>query len=120
MLHTRSSWPSFSRVAVACSTEIPDLRPSSEPLSRKNALGRVPCRLSGGQRAMSSMCYFKVAAGRRAEGPRMEAISVTQGEMSGDTAFFRARISPNPASVEAQTPDVGPERGSAVMGGGRR
>ena len=27
---------------------------------------------------------------------------------------------PNPASVEAQTPDVGPERGSAVMGGGRR
>jgi len=28
--------------------------------------------------------------------------------------------SPNPASVEAQAPDVGPERGSAVMGGGRR
>ena len=28
--------------------------------------------------------------------------------------------SPNPASVEAQTPDVGPERGSAVTGGGRR
>jgi hypothetical protein len=28
--------------------------------------------------------------------------------------------SPSPASVEAQTPDVGPERGSAVMGGGRR
>src|SRR6266571_1110289 len=27
---------------------------------------------------------------------------------------------PNPASVEAQTPDVGPERGSAVTGGGRR
>jgi len=28
--------------------------------------------------------------------------------------------STNPASVEAQTPDVGPERGSAVTGGGRR
>src|SRR5215472_2173080 len=27
---------------------------------------------------------------------------------------------PNPAWVEAQPPDVGPERGSAVMGGGRR
>jgi hypothetical protein len=29
-------------------------------------------------------------------------------------------VAPNPASVEAQTPDVGPERGAAVMGGGRR
>jgi hypothetical protein len=29
-------------------------------------------------------------------------------------------LSSNPASVEAQAPDVGPERGSAVMGGGRR
>jgi hypothetical protein len=28
--------------------------------------------------------------------------------------------SPNPASVEAQAPDAGPERGSAVTGGGRR
>src|SRR5215472_8197589 len=28
--------------------------------------------------------------------------------------------SPNPASVEAQSPDVGPERGAAVVGGGRR
>jgi hypothetical protein len=88
MPHTRSSWPSSSRVAVACSAEIPDLRPTSESLTRKNALGRVPCRLSGGQRAMSSMCYFKVAPDRRAEGQRMEAISVTKGEISRDTAFF--------------------------------
>jgi len=35
-------------------------------------------------------------------------------------SFITASRSPNPASVEAQTPDVGSERGSAVMGGGRR
>src|SRR6185437_12547064 len=35
------------------------------------------------------------------------------------TYTHRAR-SPNPASVEAQTPDAGPGRGPAVTGGGRR
>lgn len=60
-------------------------------LNRKNALGGVPCRLSGGQRAMRSMCYFKIASGRRAEGQRMEAISVTQGEISRDTALSSRR-----------------------------
>jgi hypothetical protein len=36
--------------------------------------------------------------------------------MATPTAVHSYR-SPNPASVEAQAPDVGPERGSAVMGG---
>jgi hypothetical protein len=36
--------------------------------------------------------------------------------MATRTAVHSYR-SPNPASVEAQAPDVGPGRGSAVMGG---
>jgi hypothetical protein len=70
------------------------------------------------------------------DGPFMEAKEVLGGyslleaatideaaeSLDGSSAACdpKPRRSPNPASVEAQTPDVGPERGSAVMGGGRR
>src|SRR6185437_5603043 len=39
---------------------------------------------------------------------------------SSATTSSDPRITPNPASVEAQTPDAGPGRGPAVTGGGRR
>jgi hypothetical protein len=43
---------------------------------------------------------------------------------NGDVALRIPEVpmprSPIPASVEVQTPDVGPERGSAVTGGGWR
>src|SRR5215469_11307108 len=48
---------------------------------------------------------------------RERAAAITQGQ--GPQVRHHPG-SPNPASVEAQPPDVGPERGSAVMGGGRR
>ena len=55
-----------------------------------------------------------------ADGVLAQTPGVMESEESGRDPQRRSRVTPNPASVEAQTPDVGPERGSAVMGGGRR
>ena len=52
---------------------------------------------------------------------RPQTLCTTQSEQCrSQPESYDGAGSPNPASVEAQTPDVGPERGSAVMGGGRR
>jgi len=49
-----------------------------------------------------------------------DTVATTEsGQVRQPTQRHDART-PNPASIEAQTPDVGPERGSAVTGGGRR
>jgi hypothetical protein len=53
-------------------------------------------------------------------GQEEDLMAITERDRIRQSTHRHAAPTPNPASVEAQTPDVGPERGSAVMGGGRR
>ena len=73
--------------------------------------------------------HARLPAARRPAATGLPAIpfypSARPGMTHRDEQGMRRRAkgaprSPNPASVEAQTPDAGPGRGSAVTGGGRR